>query len=159
MFILTKTNAMRLLDVCKIPYKVETYEVTKVRDFGEQAGAQLSMSEDEIFKTLVTKGDRNGVNIFCIPINAHLDLKKAALVSKNKKLEMLPAKDVLNITGYMVGACTPIGMKKQFKTFINETAILYEEIGISAGVRGGEIVLNPEKLCEVVKGEFVDVIQ
>ncbi len=154
---MAKTNAMRLLDVAKIEYKVKEYQVDEDKLGGVQVAHKLEMPADEVFKTLVARGDKNGVNIFCIPINCELDLKKAALVSKNKKIEMLAMKEVLPITGYMVGACSPIGMKKDFPLYVDETAILFDEIGVSAGIRGCEIIVNGEKLCYFVNGVLADL--
>ncbi len=157
MSMMKKTNAMRLLSLANIAYSVKEYEVIENGSFGKQAAEKLGVSEDEIFKTLVTVGDKNGINIFCIPVNCELNLKKAAHASQNKKVEMVLMKDVLATTGYMVGACSPIGMKKQYPTYIDETAILFDEIGVSAGVRGGEIILNPYSLCSFVNAAFCDL--
>ena len=156
---MTKTNAMRLLDIAKISYSVNEYKLTTNNNYGLQAAAQLNMEADAIFKTLVTKGDKTGINVFCIPVNSHLDLKKAAFVSNNKKLDLILNKDVLNTTGYMVGSCSPIGMKKQFPTYIEETAILFDEIGVSAGAKGLELVLAPQDLLKFINASFVSVIQ
>ncbi len=154
---MTKTNAMRLLDSAKINYSVNEYEVTDQNSFGKQAAEQLSMSSDEIFKTLVTRGDKTGINIFCIPVSCHLDLKKAAKVSGNKKLDMVLAKDVLGVAGYIVGACSPVGMKKKYPIFFDETAEIFAEIGISAGARGLEIVINPNTLCDFINAKMCDL--
>ena len=152
-----KTNAMRMLEDAKIPYKMFEYAVVKNGQYGQQAAAQLAMPADGIFKTLVTRGDNGRIHVFCIPVNHQLHLKKAAVVSRNKKIEMLPEKEVWPITGYKVGACSPVGMKKAFPTYIDETAVLFDEIGVSAGIKGGEIVLNPTLLCNFVKGQFADL--
>ncbi len=154
---MTRTNAMRLLDVAQIEYQTREYSVTDDNYFGVQVAQNFGMSADEVFKTLVTTGDKNGYNIFCIPINCELNLKKAAMISGNKKIEMIPMKDILSVTGYIRGGCSPIGMKKKFPTFIDETAILFENIGVSAGARGCEIILDPETLCNFVHGVFCDI--
>ncbi|MFI3284754.1 MAG: Cys-tRNA(Pro) deacylase [Erysipelotrichaceae bacterium] len=156
---MTKTNAMRLLDLKKINYKVKYYEIDEIRFFGAQAIDKLDMDADCIFKTLVTKGDKNGINIFCIPANAHLDLKKAAKITHNKKIEMVHAKQVYTITGYMVGACSPIGMKKLYPTFIDESAILFDEIGISGGLRGCELILKTQDLCTYTDAQYADLTE
>ncbi len=147
-----KTNAMRLLDAANISYRANEYEV------GDN---NLSIRPDvvhaQVFKTLITRGDRNGINVFCIPIEAELDLKKAASVSKNKKVEMVAMKEILGLTGYVRGGCSPIGMKKTYPTFIDEVAILFDEIAVSGGVRGTEIIINFENLRSFVDGEIVDV--
>lgn len=155
--ILVKTNAMRLLDLENIQYKIKEYTPDENNLLGLESLEQVGMTGDEVFKTLVTKGDKNGVNIFCIPLNCELDLKKAAIVSGNKKIEMAHMKDVLPLTGYVKGGCSPIGMKKKYPTYINETAILFDEIAVSAGIRGGQIVINGEILCDFVDGNLCDL--
>ena len=104
------------------------------------------MDPDQVFKTLVARGDRTGILVFCIPVSCTLDLKKAAAVSGNKKVEMILMKELLSLTGYIRGGCSPIGMKKQYPTFIDETAILFDEIAVSGGARGLQMVLSPEEL-------------
>ncbi len=151
-----KTNAMRLLDIAKITYKFYEYEVKEDNSLGVDVANRLGVSADVVFKTLVTKGDKNGVNVFCIPINCELNLKKAASVSGNKKLEMVAMKDILSLTGYVRGACSPIGMKKKYPTYIDIKATNFDEIGISAGAKGCELVLNPNELLWYVEGSFVD---
>lgn len=154
-----KTNAVRLLEFEKIKHYVHEYEIDEKAPFSSKEIAdKLGLSPERMFKTLVTKGDKTGINIFCVPINCELDLKKSALVSKNKKIEMVQEKDLLNLTGYIRGACSPVGMKKLYPTYIDETAILFDEIGVSGGAKGCEIILNPEDLCGFVKGEFVDIV-
>ncbi len=154
---MTKTNAMRMLDAAKIEYQTREFEVSEDNYCGVQVAKHFNMCADEVFKTLVTKGDKSGINVFCIPINTELNLKKAAISSNNKKIEMLPMKNILSVTGYIRGGCSPIGMKKKFPTFIDETAILFDNIGVSAGARGCEIIINPDKLCEFVQGTFCDL--
>ncbi len=152
-----KTNAMRLLDKAKINYKVIEYEVDEDNIGGLLVAEKLSMSADEVFKTLVTVGDKKSINVFCIPINCELNLKKAATVSGNKKIEMLQLKDVLATTGYIRGACSPVGMKKAFPTFIDETALLFDTIGVSAGAKGLELIIEPESLANYVNAKFCDI--
>lgn len=154
---MTKTNAMRLLDGAKIEYRVQMYEVHESNLSGLHVAEQIGVCADEIFKTLVTKGDKNGINVFCIPVNCELNLKKAALVSGNKKIEMIHVKDILSLTGYIRGGCSPIGMKKKYPTYIEETAVLFDEIAVSAGVRGAQIIINPDKLCDFVQGKFCNL--
>lgn len=152
-----KTNAIRMLDKAKIPYKITEYEVKNTTFTSDEIIGKLGMNGEKVFKTLVTRGDKNGINIFCIPIDCELDLKKSAIVSKNKKIEMILEKELLGITGYVRGGCSPIGMKKQYPTYINETALLYDEIGVSGGAKGCEVIINPEKLCDFIQGEFCDI--
>lgn len=156
---MTKTNAMRLLDIAKINYKFTEYVYDDNNLSGMVIADELGANPDQIFKTLVTMGDKNGVNVFCIPVNGELDLKKAAKISKNKKIDMVHMKDLLNLTGYIRGGCSPIGMKKLFPTYIDETAILFDEIGISGGVKGMELLLNGEELCDYVHGELCDLLK
>ncbi len=148
---------MRLLDGAHIPYRVEEYEVDDTHVSGTQVAEQTHMDADMVFKTLVTRGDKTGINVFCIPVNCELNLKKAATASGNKKIEMVPMKDILSLTGYIRGGCCPIGMKKKYPTFLDETAILFDEIAISAGVRGGELILSPHDLCAFVDATLVDL--
>ncbi len=152
-----KTNAIRLLEQGKINFATKEFKVQEDNWHGEQVAEHFEMDASTVYKTLVTRGDKNGVNIFCIAINCELDLKKAAKESGNKSIEMLPMKEVLGTTGYMIGGCSPIGMKKNFPTYIDETAQLFPKIGVSAGARGFEIVLNPEDLCDFVDGKFCDL--
>lgn len=154
-----KTNAVRLLEQGFVEHNVHEYEVDeKVAFSGKAIVDKLGLPPEQIFKTLVTVGDKNGVNIFCVPVNCELNLKKSAVISKNKKIEMILEKDLLNLTGYVRGACSPVGMKKLYPTYIDETAILFDKIGVSGGAKGLEIILNPESLCEFVKGEFSDLV-
>ena len=152
-----KTNAMRMLDSAKIPYEVRTYEFEETDLAGVHAADAVGMPYETVFKTLVARGDKTGFVVFCIPVAEELDLKKAARASKNKSVELLHVKDLLPTTGYIRGGCSPIGMKKHFPTFIDETAILYDEIGVSAGQRGAQVLLNPESLCDYVGAEFCDL--
>lgn len=154
---MTKTNAMRLLDAAKIDYRVTEYEFNESDLSGVHAAEVMGMPTEQVFKTLVAKGDKSGPLVFCIPVAQELDLKKAASVSGNKKVEMIHLKELLGLTGYMRGGCSPVGMKKKYPTFIDETAILFDEIGVSAGQRGVQMMLDPEKLAGYVQAEFVDI--
>ena len=155
---MVKTNAMRLLDADKIKYRSETYEYDENDLSGVTVAAKLSMPPEQLFKTLVTKGDKTGYMVFCIPVAEELDLKKAAVCSKNKKIEMLHVKDLLPVTGYIRGGCSPIGMKKKFPTFIDETAQLFDEIGVSAGVRGCQIIISPDDLVKYTDAALEDLV-
>ncbi len=153
-----KTNAIRLLNSSGISYKTLEYQVETDNFSGEHVAKLIGMPAEQVFKTLVTKGDKTGVTIFCIPVNAELNLKRAAAESQNKRIEMLPMKDIFAVTGYIRGGCSPVGMKKTFPTFIDESAVLFNEIAISAGVRGCQIVINAETLCSFISGKFCDVV-
>ncbi len=154
---MTKTNAMRLLDLSKIKYSTKEYKVNNDELLGAQVAAKFGMSADEVFKTLVAKGDKNGINVFCIPVNRELNFKKAAAASGNKKIEMLAVKDILSVTGYVRGGCSPIGMKKKYPTYIDESALLFDEIGVSAGAKGCEIIISSETLCGFIGACFFDL--
>lgn len=144
---MTKTNAMRRLDGAKIKYEVKEYEVDENDLSGTHIAEQIGLPYEQVFKTLVAKGESSGVVVFCIPVDKEINLKKAAVVTGNKKLEMLHVKDLLGTTGYIRGGCSPIGMKKKFPTYIEESAMNFEQITVSAGVRGAQLLLN---VCELV---------
>lgn len=145
---MTKTNAMRLMEQAGIPIRVMEYAVDESDLSGLHAAEELGMPPEQIFKTLVARGDKNGICVFCIPVCCELDLKKAAKISGNKKVEMIHVRELLGLTGYIRGGCSPVGMKKQYPTYIEETAIIYDEIGVSAGARGVQMLTDPEKLID-----------
>lgn len=152
-----KTNAMRILEKQKINYDYALYDYDENDLSGVSAAKKIGISPDIVFKTLVAKGDKNGINVFVIPVNAELDLKKAAIVSKNKKIEMLHVKDLLSVTGYIRGGCSPIGMKKKFVTFLDISSENLEKIYISAGERGKQIILSPKDLVKVTSASVFDI--
>ena len=162
---MNKTNAMRLLDRDGISYRTKEYEVDESDLSGEHVAAQLGLPVEQVFKTLVTRGEKNGIMVFCIPVAEELDFKKLATLTKDKKVEMIHVKELLGLTGYIRGGCSPIGMKKKYPTWIDETAILFDEIYVilfdeiyvSGGVRGCQIVINPEDLAGCVEAEFADL--
>ncbi|HHV12246.1 MAG TPA: Cys-tRNA(Pro) deacylase [Clostridiales bacterium] len=154
---MNKTNVMRLLEQAGIPYKAIEYEVDENNLSGEHVADLTHMPPEQVFKTLVAKGERKGYVVFCIPVNMELDLKKAASIIGDKKIEMLHVKDLLGTTGYIRGGCSPIGMKKKFPTYFDETAILYEEIAVSAGVRGCQLCIPGDKLIEYVDAALCDL--
>lgn len=154
-----KTNAMRLLDSAGLDYEMASYDYDESDLSGVHAAAELGVAPEIVFKTLVTRGDSNAFFVFVIPVAESLDLKKAAKASGNKKIEMIHVKEILDITGYIRGGCSPIGMKKPFPTYIDETAQLYEKIYFSAGKRGVQIILDPEELASVTGGIFTDLTE
>ena len=156
---MTKTNVMRLLDAAKIPYRAVEYAFDENDLNGMHAAEGIGMPPEQIFKTLVARGERVGFVVFCIPVCCELDLKKAAKAAGDKKNELLHVKDLLGTTGYIRGGCSPIGMKKQFPTYLDETAQLYDEIGISAGCRGCQVLLNPEQLADYVNASLCDLTE
>lgn len=152
-----KTNVMRLLDQAGISYKAIEYEVDENNLGGEHVAELIDLPPEQVFKTLVAKGEKKGFVVFCIPVNMELDLKKAATVIGDKKIEMLHVKDLLGTTGYIRGGCSPIGMKKKLPTYVDETAILYEEITVSSGVRGCQLCIHQEELIEYIDAILCDV--
>ncbi len=156
---MTKTNAMRMLDQAKISYDTAEYEVDEQDLSGEHVAQTLGQPVEQVFKTLVVRGEKNGLMVFCIPVAEELDLKKASSFSKDKKIEMIHVKELLPLTGYIRGGCSPIGMKKKYPTFIDETAILFDQIYISAGIRGCQIIINPEDLIQYVEAKLGDFVK
>lgn len=145
-----KTNAARLLDAAGIPYELIPYPYTEDDLSAQHVAAELGEDIDRVFKTLVLRGDRTRVFVCVIPGDFEVDLKVAARISGNKSCEMLHMKELLPTTGYIRGGCSPIGMKRQFPTFIHESAVLYDFIFVSAGVRGLQIKINPESLIKFI---------
>lgn len=145
-----KTNAVRLLDKGKIEYKLIPYEVDESDLSAVHVAEQLNEPVEQVFKTLVLKGDKSGYFVCIIPGAEELDLKAAAKVSGNKSCDMIPMKDLLNITGYIRGACSPIGMKKLFPTYIDNSYKGFDYIYVSAGKRGLQIQLDPKNLIQIV---------
>jgi Cys-tRNA(Pro)/Cys-tRNA(Cys) deacylase len=154
-----KTNVMRLLEQAKITYKAYEYEVDENNLGGEHVAELIGIPPEQVFKTLVAKGEKKGYVVFCIPVNTELNLKKAAVIIGDKKIEMLPVKDLLGTTGYIRGGCSPIGMKKKFPTYMDETAILFDEITISAGVRGCQLCIPRVALVEYVSAILCEVAE
>ena len=143
---MTKTNVMRLLDAAGVHYRTAEYEYDESDLSGRHAAEQLDLPAEQVFKTLVARGDKTGPVVFCIPVLDELDLRRAAAVSGNKKVELIHLKELLPLTGYLRGGCSPIGMKKKFPTYIDETCILFDEIAVSAGARGKQIIFSPDDL-------------
>lgn len=121
------------------------------------AAQALGFPPEQLFKTLVGRGPKAGICVFCIPVCLELDLKKAARAAGDKSIELVAVKDLLQLTGYIRGGCSPVGMKKKHPTFFDETCLLWDEIGVSAGERGHQMLLNPEALIELTNGKIVDI--
>lgn len=153
-----KTNVMRMLDAAAISYQVMEYEVDALDLSGIHVARSLGQDPGRIFKTLVLKGERTPYLVCCIPVAEELDLKKTARVAGEKKVEMIPMKELLPVTGYIRGGCSPIGMKRKFPTYIEETAVLFETIAVSAGVRGAQIIIKPEVLADFISGQFAALV-
>ena len=152
-----KTNAARLLDRAKIGYELIPYEVDENNLAATHVAEQLGEDIAQVFKTLILSGDRNGYLVCVVPGNHEVDLKAAARVSGNKKVEMLAMKELLPTTGYIRGGCSPIGMKKRFPTYIHSAALDFEFIYISAGVRGLQIKISPADLIAFVGAEVGEI--
>jgi Cys-tRNA(Pro)/Cys-tRNA(Cys) deacylase len=155
---MSKTNAVRILDSNNISYTTHTYEVDEDDLSGITVADKIQADQDTVFKTLVATGDKIGTVVFCLPVTEELNLKKAASASGNKNIELVKVKDLFNLTGYIRGGCSPIGMKKRFPVYIDETAQLFEEIYISAGMRGMQIKLAPVELANLIEARFCDLI-
>ena len=153
-----KTNAMRCVETAGVPFEIRQYDVSDGNFDGEAAAEKIGMNPEAVLKTLVLTGDKGSHLVCCIPVCEELDLKKVARASGNKRVEMLPLKELLPMTGYVRGGCSPIGMKKAFPTYIDETAQLSERIAVSAGVRGEQMVLAPEDLRRLASAEYADLI-
>ena len=151
-----KTNVMRVLDQHKIPYTAHTYDPDAGLD-GVSVAGQLGQDPAAVFKTLVAKGASGGYYVFDIPVAETLDLKKAAKAVGEKSIAMLPQKELLPLTGYVHGGCSPVGMKKQFPTVFDETAELFDTICVSAGKIGFQVEVNPADLIGLVGAETADL--
>lgn len=153
-----KTNAVRMLEARGIAHETRSYPVREDELDAVHVADAIGAERDAVFKTLVARGDRNGIAVFCIPGPAELDLKKAAAASGDKHVEMLPLRELLPVTGYLRGGCSPIGMKKQYPTFIDETAQLFEALFVSAGLRGLQLRIAPADLLAATGGGYADLI-
>lgn len=153
----SKTNAMRILDAKKIRYDMLTYDNKDGKIDGVSVAEKIGKDPKEVYKTLVAQGASKNVYVFVIPVLEELDLKKAAKAAGEKNIEMLPVKDIQKWTGYIRGGCSPIGMKKEYKTFIDEQAKLLDTIIVSGGKIGVQMVLDPVQLTEVTKADIVPV--
>ena len=153
-----KTNAARLLDKAGVTYELVPYEVDENNLAADHVAAQLGEPLEQVFKTLVLQGDKTGYFVCVIPGGEEINLKKAAKISGNKKCDLIHMKELLPTTGYIRGGCSPIGMKKPFPTYIEESALLYDHIYISAGVRGLQFKINPEDLISFVPAEPSDIV-
>ena len=156
---MVKTNAMRLLDSAKIKYDLSEYEVDESDLSGVHGAEMLGIDPDCMFKTLVCADEKGEHEVFLIPVAYELDLKKCAALAGVKRVEMIHVKDLLQLTGYVRGGCSPIGMKKRFPTFIDEAALKYETIAVSAGQRGFQVLLSPQALADYVGAKLLDLQQ
>ena len=153
-----KTNAARLLESAGICYELIPYEVDEENLAADHVAEQLGEDIEQVFKTLVARGAKTGINVFCIPVCCELDLKKAAKAAGDKNMELVAVKELLTLTGYIRGGCSPVGMKKRYPTYFDETCILWNEISISAGERGHQMVLSPNELIQLTNANLADII-
>lgn len=153
-----KTNAARLLDIAGINYRLSCYDTEDGAIDGKSVAKKLGLSEDEIFKTLVAAGASSSIYVFVIPVSGELDLKKAAKASSEKYIEMLPQKDLFKVTGYFKGGCSPLGMKKHFPTFFDETLILLDTVVFNAGKAGFQLHVPVLELDKVLDYKVADLV-
>ena len=156
---MAKTNALRLIEQAGIPCREAFYEFDESDLSGLHAARAIGLPPEQVFKTLVARGERGGILVFCIPVCCELDLKKAAKAAGEKKVELVHVKELLGLTGYIRGGCSPVGMKKKYPTYMDETAILFEEIAVSAGARGHQMILPPEPLARFAQAELLDLTE
>ena len=154
-----KTNAVRMVEQAGIPCREHFYEYDENDLNGNHAAEALGRPAEEVFKTLVARGEKTGINVFCIPVCFELDLKKAAKAAGDKNMELIHVKELLGLTGYIRGGCSPVGMKKRYPTYIDETCQLYDEIAVSAGERGHQMLVPPLALAELVEAKLADLIK
>lgn len=152
-----KTNAIRLLEQAGIDYEARMYPVDESDLSGTHAAEVLGLPAGQVFKTLVLRGAKTGYFVCCIPVDQEVDLKKAAKAVGDKKAEMLPMKDLLPVTGYLCGGCSPVGMKKKFPTFFDASAQKWERISVSAGTRGEMVLVEPEQLRELTSAVYTEL--
>lgn len=155
---INKTNAARLLDKAKIKYELVPYEVDENDLAATHIATQLDEDIRQVFKTLVLKGDKTGHFVCVVPGDAEVDLKKAAKVSGNKKVDLIPMKELLPTTGYIRGGCSPVGMKKAFPTYFHSTCMDFDYIYVSAGVRGLQLKIAPADLVKYVRASVAEII-
>lgn len=153
-----KTNAVRLVQQAGFTCEEAFYDFSEKDLSGKHAAQAIGLPEEQVFKTLVARGARTGINVFCIPVCCELNLKAAAKAAGDKNMELIPVKDLLSLTGYIRGGCSPIGMKKAYPTFIDETCQLYSEIAISAGERGHQMLIHYEAIIHLAGAKLADII-
>ena len=154
----SKTNAVRLVNQAGIPCTEKFYEYDENDLNGMHAAVAIGLPPEQVFKTLVARGPKTGINVFCIPVCCELDLKKAAKAATDKSIELIPVKELLGYTGYIRGGCSPVGMKKTYPTYIDETCVLFDELAVSAGERGHQMILSTDGLINITSAKIVDII-
>lgn len=154
---MNKTNAMRRLDSAKLKYRIQEYAVDENDLSGVHVAEQIGQEPSAVFKTIVVRGEKRGIVVLCIPVNREIDLKKAAKAVGDKRLEPVHVKELLGLTGYIRGGCSPIGMKKKYPTYFHISARDFAEIAVSAGVRGAQIIMAPAELIAFVEAGEADL--
>lgn len=157
MIMASKTNAIRLVSQAGFTCKEAFYDYDEKDLSGEHAAKAVGLPPEQVFKTLVTRGTKTGISVFCIPVCFELDLKKAAKVIGDKAVEMVSVKELLSLTGYIRGGCSPVGMKKKYPTYIDETCLIWDQIAVSAGERGHQMLLSPQNLITLTNANVVDI--
>ena len=152
-----KTNAMRMLNAAKIPFDALEYIVDENDLSGIHIADQIGYPREQVFKTLVARGDKTGPLVFCIPCAEELELRRVAALTGNKKIEMIAVKDLLGLTGYIRGGVSPIGMKKKFPTWVDESAMQFDKITVSSGTRGAQLLLDRDKLLQFIQANIADL--
>jgi Cys-tRNA(Pro)/Cys-tRNA(Cys) deacylase len=152
-----KTNAARILDAAAVSYRIREYTVDEDDLSAPHVAEAIGMPPEQVFKTLVARGDHTGVLLACIPANAELDLKALAAASGNKKVELVAVKEVLGLTGYIRGGVSPIGTKKPYPTYLDETAQLWDVIAVSAGIRGKQMLVAPTDLAHITEAVYAAI--
>jgi Cys-tRNA(Pro)/Cys-tRNA(Cys) deacylase len=155
---MTKTNALRILEANGVPFSIHEYDASDGKIDGVTVAAKIGCASESVYKTLVTRGKTTGLNVFVIPVDYELDLKKAAVAANDKFIEMIKSKDLEPLTGYIHGGCSPVGMKKQFPTFIEESAELLGTMVVSAGRIGLQAELSPNDLAKITGAVFADLV-
>ena len=154
---MTKTNVVRLVEQAGIPCRTMEYAYDEADLSGLHAAEAVNMPPEQVFKTLVARGEKRGILVFCIPVCCALDLKKAAKAAGDKNMELVAVKDLLGLTGYIRGGCSPVGMKKRYPTFLDEACLLFDRIAVSAGQRGHQMILPPADLCNLINAKISDI--
>ena len=153
----TKTNAVRLVEKAGIAYEEKFYDYDESDLSGTHAAQVLGIPEEQVFKTLVARGVKTGINVFCIPVCCELDLKKAAKAAGDKNMELVAVKELLGLTGYIRGGCSPVGMKKKYPTYMDELCLLCDRIALSAGERGHQMIVPPEAIAQLIQATITDL--
>ena len=154
----SKTNAIRILQRAKIPFQEAFYEFDENDLNGMHAANAIGFPPEQVYKTLVVRGAKTGIHVFCIPVCCELDLKKAAAAAGDKNVALVPVKELLSLTGYIRGGCSPVGMKKRYPTHFEESCLLFDKIAVSAGERGHQMIVDPEALAALVGADYCNVI-